>query len=334
MHILIITDAWHPQVNGVVRSLEHMMAEAEPLGAQFSIISPADFKSVPMPGYSEIRLALTTYKQVKKKIEAIGAEYIHIATEGPLGMLARRWCLKHKYPFTTGYHTKFPEYVRARLPIPTRFSYAWLRRFHNKGNAVLVPTPSVQQELGARGFTNVKIWGRGVDTEMFKPQPSTITAERPIFIYIGRVSVEKNIEAFLNLQLPGSKVVVGDGPALQRLKSAFPDVQFMGKHTGPALAAFYASADVFVFPSLTDTFGLVILEALACGVPVAAFPVTGPKDIIQNGVTGILNEDLQIAALEALALNRDACRTFAERNSWRASAESFMHILEKAQSIA
>ncbi len=337
MHILIVTDAWEPQVNGVVRSLQHLIADGTALGARFSIISPQDYRSTPMPGYSEIRLALCSPAGVARDIERVGAEYIHIATEGPLGIMARRWCKRNKHPFTTGYHTKFPEYLRARLPVPTRVSYAWLRRFHNAGNGVLVPSRSMQLDLTARGFTHVQLWGRGVDTHVFTPELRQVhegdPLPRPHFLYVGRVAVEKNIEAFLALNLPGTKIVVGDGPARARLQAQYPQVVFRGVLTNTALAREFASADVFVFPSKTDTFGLVILEALACGTPVAAYPVTGPIDIVENGVTGVLHDNLQAAALQALHISRTVCRNFAAQHSWRASAQQFLDSVKAAQEL-
>ncbi|TCK28639.1 glycosyltransferase involved in cell wall biosynthesis [Ancylobacter aquaticus] len=333
MHILIATDAWLPQVNGVVRSLQNTCREAEKLGARIDFLTPADFRTLPMPTYPEIRLALTTPGRVARRISESGADYVHIATEGPIGIMARRACIKRGQSFTTSYHTRFPEYLSARAPVPEAFSYAWLRRFHNAGAGMMVSTPTLEAELQGRGFRNIMRWSRGVDAELFRPRPEAemdarvAALPRPIFLSVGRVAVEKNISAFLDLDLPGSKVVVGEGPARAELQARHPDVHFLGLREGEALARIYAAADVFVFPSLTDTFGIVLLEALASGLPVAAFPVTGPKDVIGEAdlSVGVLGGDLRQAALAALDIDREDCRTYALRFSWRACTEQFLH---------
>jgi glycosyltransferase involved in cell wall biosynthesis len=324
MRVLIATDAWFPQVNGVVRTLDRLRRELVAMGHEVEIVSPEGYRSMPMPTYNEIRLALTTPGQIAKRIERFAPDYIHIATEGPIGLMARRWCMRQQRAFTTSYHTRFPEYVRARVPVPITASYRYLTWFHNAGAAMMVTTESLANELKGWGFGTIARWPRGVDHELFRPSDDKVLEfEGPIFLYVGRVSVEKNIEAFLSLDLPGTKVVVGDGPQREGLETAFPEARFLGAKFGDDLSAIYASADVFVFPSRTDTLGLVNLEALACGVPVAAYPVTGPRDIIGDAPVGILNEDLQLAALQALDLSRAACREHALKFTWAESAQAF-----------
>jgi glycosyltransferase involved in cell wall biosynthesis len=331
MRLLIATDAWHPQINGVVRSLEHMAAEAPAFGAEVSFLTPDGFRSVPMPGYGEIRLALAGTRKVARPYEEFGPTHVHIATEGPIGLAARRLCLREGRPFTTSYHTRFPEYVAARVPVPEEWTYRLLRRFHNAGSAMMVSTPSLERDLAARGFWNIRRWTRGVDTDLFRPRGgSVLDAQGPKFLYVGRVAVEKNLEAFLSLDLPGTKIVVGDGPARSRLEARYPDARFLGKLAGQALAEVYSSADVFVFPSLTDTFGIVLLEALASGLPIAAFPVTGPLDVVGTSGCGTLNHDLRQAALEALAIPKDLCRAYGETFTWRESASQFFANIELA----
>src|SRR5262249_12524367 len=284
--ILLVTDAWRPQVNGVVRTLERLAENLPAVGAEAEFLTPQGFRSVPLPTYPDIRLALTTPWEIGKRMAAAHDDHVHIVTEGPLGTLARRVQLKEGKPFTTSYHTRFPEYLRARMPVPEALTYAWLRRFHNAAAATLVATPSLAAELAAKGFTKLRPWTRGVDTELFNPvRRDDLGLPKPIFLYVGRVAVEKNIGAFLGLDLPGSKVVVGDGPAMAQLKARHPDAHFLGEHIGLDLARIYASSDVFVFPSRTDTFGIVLLEALASGLPVAAYPVTGRVDIVGDGTT-------------------------------------------------
>jgi glycosyltransferase involved in cell wall biosynthesis len=332
MRILIVTDAWAPQVNGVVRTLETLGGTLREMGHAADFLTPEGFATVPMPTYPEIRLALPAPGQVAARIDAADADAIHIATEGPLGLVARRHCLARGLAFTTSYHTRFPEFVSARLPLPQRWSYAALRRFHNAGAGTLVATPSLAAELADRGFTRLRPWTRGVDTALFHPDHRRdLGLPRPVFLNVGRVAVEKNLPAFLELDLPGSRVVVGDGPELERLRARFPDAHFLGTRRGADLAAVYASADVFVFPSRTDTFGNVILEALASGCPVAAFPVTGPRDILADGEGGVLSDDLRAAALAALALPRSAARSKALRYGWDACARQFLRHLVPAE---
>jgi glycosyltransferase involved in cell wall biosynthesis len=325
--ILIVTDAWKPQVNGVVRTLTTVVEELRAMGHAVEVIGPDRFRTVPCPTYPDISLSLLPRRRLVRLIEAFKPDALHIATEGPLGLAARRWAKSTGFAFTTAFHTRFAEYVKARTGIPVRPIYAWMRRFHGAGHGTMVATQSLRDELHSRGFRNIRSWSRGVDLELFKPFPrEEWDLPRPIFIYIGRVAVEKNIRAFLDLDLPGSKVVVGGGPQLASLKREYPGVTFTGPRYGEALARAYAGADVFVFPSLTDTFGLVLLESLACGTPVAAFPVTGPKDVLTNsdGKIGSVNADLRVAALDALTADRQACRAHAERYSWRACAEIFL----------
>lgn len=324
MKIIIVTDAWEPQVNGVVRTLKQTRKSLEQLGHDVQFITPDAFKTIPCPSYPSIPLALFPGRKVKQLLNAAKANAVHIATEGPLGMAARRWCLKNKVKFTTSYHTQFPEYVRLRAPIPLSWTYAWLRRFHGKAVRTLVPTRSQQQALFERDFKHVEVWGRGVDTDIFTPDnPKELNLPGPILMNMGRVAVEKNIEAFLQLDVPGSKVVVGDGPDLEMLKARYPDVTFTGAKFGRELASYIAAADVFVFPSKTDTFGLVLLEAMACGVPVAAYPVTGPKDVVLDGITGSLSDNLADAVLAAQRLDPQACIAYAKKNSWMACSEVF-----------
>ncbi|MGN6486220.1 MAG: glycosyltransferase family 4 protein [Devosia sp.] len=329
--VLIVTDAWHPQINGVVRSIERVVEEMLKRGIEVEMLTPAQFKTFPMPGYGEIRLSRTLMKPVFRQIDAAGADAIHIATEGPLGIMARRWCRKHGFPFSTAYHTQFPEYLRARLPVPLKWSYRFLRWFHGAATYCLVGTPHLKELLEQRGFTNAVIWTKGVDTERVHPvKRARADYPAPVFLYVGRVAVEKNIHAFLELDLPGTKLVVGGGPSLDRLRAEYPDAVFTGPKQGEELARTFAAADAFVFPSRTDTFGLVLLEALASGTPVAAFPVTGPIDVIGDAPVGVLDEDLGAAALRALDVDRSACRTYAEQFSWAASADQFLKYLPVA----
>jgi glycosyltransferase involved in cell wall biosynthesis len=323
--VLIVTDAWHPQINGVVRSIELVARELERRGIVVRLLTPNEFKTFPMPGYGEIRLSRTLMGPVYARIDAINPDAVHIATEGPLGLIARRWCRKHQFPFSTAYHTQFPEYLRARLPVPLPWSYRFLRWFHGAAAACLVGTPHLKKVLEGRGFRNVVLWPKGVDTELFSPNRRGAPGyPQPVFLYVGRVAVEKNIEAFLKLDLPGTQLVVGGGPSLERLREDYPRAVFLGPKQGEELAAIYASADVFVFPSRTDTFGLVLLEALASGTPVAAYPVTGPIDVIGDAPVGVLDEDLGKAAIAALGVSRSACRDYAEQFSWAASADQFL----------
>lgn len=325
IRLVLVTDAWSPQVNGVVNSLEHLAKTLRGWGDELTVIAPDRFRTIPCPTYPEIPLSLATPAAIAALMdEAASSAFIHIATEGPLGFLARRYCLKRARPFTTSYHTKFPEYLSARVPVPLSWGYAFMRRFHNAGSGCMVATKSLHDDLASRGFRNLMSWSRGVDHRLFRPQPDAdLGFERPVFLYVGRVAVEKNIEAFLTLELPGSKVVVGDGPARAVLARSFPDAHFLGEMRGETLAHAYAAADAFVFPSLTDTFGNVLLEALASGLPVAAFPVTGPNDVVTDPRVGVLCEDLAKAATSALLLPRTAARDFALRFTWEASARQF-----------
>ena len=325
MKIALVTDAWLPQTNGVVRTLTITAERLSQAGHEVTAITPVDFRTVPCPTYPEIRLSLFAAGSVRRRLDALDPDAVHIATEGPLGLAARRWCLRRGRSFTTSYHTQFPEYVRARVPIPVAVSYAFLRWFHGSAAHTLVATPSMQNALAKRGFRNLVLWSRGVDTELFRPRDeSFLELPRPIWLYFGRVSVEKGIEEFLALDLPGTKLVVGDGPATESLRRKYAGAVFTGYRFGDELARHVAAADVFVFPSRTDTFGLVLLEAMACGIPVAAFPVTGPIDVVVNGVTGVLSEDLRAAALNALHLDRRACREHALRYTWEAATHQFI----------
>ena len=335
MKIALVTDAWLPQTNGVVRTLTVTAEKLAQLGHDVFPVTPLEFRTIPCPTYPEIRLSLFAARRVRQRLDALDPDAVHIATEGPLGLAARRWCLRRGRAFTTSYHTQFPEYVRARFPIPLGVSYAFLRWFHGKAAHTLVATPSLRASLEARGFRNLAYWSRGVDTDLFRPRDEPCPdLPRPIWLYFGRVSVEKGIEDFLALDLPGTKLVVGDGPAAGALQSRYPDAVFTGYRFGEELARHVACADVFVFPSRTDTFGLVLIEAMACGVPVAAYPVTGPIDVIANGVTGVLSEDLRAAALAALKLDRGACREHALRYTWEAATHQFIATLTPVRDVA
>jgi glycosyltransferase involved in cell wall biosynthesis len=325
MRILIVSDAWLPQVNGVVRTLHAIGGELRQAGHPVDVIGPDRFRSIPCPTYSEIRLALAPGRRLHRLIEDFAPDTIHIATEGPLGWSARRYCRRRGFAFTTSFHTRFPEYVAARFPVPTPLTYSVVRRFHGAAAVTMVATPGLRDELAERGFRRLALWTRGVDLDLFRPRAKRDPGRpRPYFLYVGRVAVEKNIAAFLAIDLPGTKIVVGDGPELAKLRREYPAVVFLGGKYERELAQLYADADVFVFPSLTDTFGNVLLEALASGVPVAAFPVRGPVDVIDDAAVGCLDRDLRAAALRALALDGAACRRFAERHSWQRSAEQFL----------
>jgi glycosyltransferase involved in cell wall biosynthesis len=327
--IVIATDAWHPQINGVVTTLEEVGAELRKLGHEVLFLTPGPFRTVPLPSYPSIRLALVTGRTVGRIVDQFEPDAIHIATEGPIGHAVRAHCLRNGLKFTTSYHTQFPEYVRLRTPIPKHWTYAYLRCFHGAATRTLVATASLRRQLVGQGFRNVAEWSRGVDTNLFYPRPKgVLQASRPISMYVGRVAVEKNIEAFLSLDLPGSQFVVGDGPDLDALRKRYPKTHFLGCKRGEELACVLAAADVFVFPSRTDTFGLVMLEAMACGVPVAAYPVTGPIDVIQQGKTGVMSENLSEAVLKALALDGQACVDYARAHSWRRCAEKFISHLD------
>jgi glycosyltransferase involved in cell wall biosynthesis len=325
MRILIVSDAWFPQVNGVVRTLSVVADKLTAMGDTVEVIGPDRFRNLPMPGYAEIRLAIAPKRRLAQLVADFAPEIIHIATEGPLGWAMRGLCRRNKWPFTTAFHTRFPEYLEARTRIPADWSWRIMRRFHEAGDGTFAATASLREELARRGFTKIRAWTRGVDLERFNPasRDEWPGLPRPVFLYAGRVAIEKNIEAFLTLDLPGSKVVVGDGPALPALRQKFPEVTFTGYRENGALARSYAGADVFVFPSRTDTFGLVLLEALAAGTPVAAFPVTGPIDVITDERVGALDEDLRAACLKALDCDRSMARRHAEAWSWDACVAQF-----------
>jgi glycosyltransferase involved in cell wall biosynthesis len=330
MRIALITDAWEPQVNGVVRTLQSVRRVLEEHGHHVMIISPDLFYSLPCPTYPEIRLALARVGRVGHLLEEFGAEAIHLATEGPLCVAARRWCLRNHQPFTTAYHTQFPDYVSARSGVPAEWIWRYIRWFHEPSAAILASTPSIRQSLIDHGLKQVRHWGRGVDLAMFRPglppHPAMAGLEGPVQLYVGRVAVEKNLEAFLKSKHPGTKVVVGDGPARHALQVHYPEAKFLGSMFGDELAQAYAAADVFVFPSKTDTFGLVMIEALACGVPVAAYPVTGPIDIL-TPETGAMAPDLTHAIAEALTRDPATCAAYGATFTWEASAAQFLHAL-------
>lgn len=339
MKLLIATDAFEPQVNGVVRTLRQTAREAAALGASIAFVTPTMFRSLPMPGYGEIRLALATRLALARIVDDIAPDAIHIATEGPVGLAMRSLCIARRLPFTSSFHTRFPDYLAERLPLPPRWTlglaWAFLRWFHGPAAATMAATPSLVAELEARGFRNVKLWQRGVDAALFLPQRAgDLGLPRPVFLTVGRLAVEKNVAAFLALDLPGTKLVVGDGPARAELEKKFPGAVFLGARHGEELARIYASADAFVFPSRTDTFGLVLLEALASGLPVAAFPAPAPRDVLglaaDPAAVGVLDEDLRAACLAALRLSKKDCRDFALIMSWQASTRAFLGHVTRA----
>jgi glycosyltransferase involved in cell wall biosynthesis len=331
MRILIATDAWRPQVNGVVATLERMTQAAAEFGAEFEFLTPQGMWTAPMPTYPDIRVAITTPGEITRRIEEAAPDHIHIATEGPIGWLTRRYCLKNKRLFTTSYHTRFPEYIAARTGLPEGLTYAGLRCFHAPSAAVMAPTPTIGADLTRRGFERVRVWSRGVNHALFRPRSQrAFDLPRPIFLCVGRVAMEKNLEALLGLDLPGSTVIVGDGPARAALERGFPHAHFLGALYGEALAETYASADVFVFPSRTDTFGIVLIEAMASGLPVAAFPVPGPIDVV-GPEAGVLDEDLRAACLKALTIPREAARAYSLRYTWRESARQFLGHIEASR---
>jgi glycosyltransferase involved in cell wall biosynthesis len=332
MRVLIATDAWRPQVNGVVSTLTALARNAALLGDEVQFVSPDGFPSISVPTYPGLRIAWPNRREIARRIEAAAPDAIHIATEGPIGWAVRAYCRRRKLAFTTSYTTRFPEYIAVRSIIPAALSYAVLRHFHAAGAMTMVATETLRRELSERGFHRLGTWTRGVDTDLFKPDnPAELDVARPIFMSVGRVAVEKNLEAFLSLSLPGTKVVIGDGPQRQELEQRYPDVKFLGVKHGADLAAHLAAADVFVFPSLTDTFGVVQLEALACGTPVAAFPVMGPIDVIADRPVGVLDTDLRRACIGALGISRDVCRNFALTYSWENSARQFIENLSHLQ---
>ncbi|HXY21909.1 MAG TPA: glycosyltransferase family 1 protein [Burkholderiaceae bacterium] len=328
MKILTVTDAWHPQVNGVVRTIEATNRELARAGHEVHVISPQSFFTVACPGYGEIRLSVLPYRRLARMVRAIAPDAVHIATEGPLGLAARRYCVSRRMAFTTAYHTRFPQYLKAMYGIPEVWVYRFLRWFHRPAHCMLTPTAHIERELAQWGIGNFARWTRGVDLDVFHPvaesSPFVQGSPHPIFLFVGRVSVEKNIDAFLNLDLPGTKLVAGIGPELQLLRERHPEVRFLGILSREELAQLYSSVDVFVFPSRTDTFGLVLLEALACGTPVAAYPVQGPLDVVGGSGVAVLDEDLRKAALAALRIDRHTCRAYAERFSWAAATQQFL----------
>lgn len=333
MKILLVTDAWHPQVNGVVRSLAKTREQLELEGHEVSVLSPQARATVPCPSYPEIRLTLRPRRAARECLAGKRFDAIHIATEGPLGIAARRWCSLNGMRFTSSYHTRFPEYLRLRAPVPLSASYRMMRWFHSAAERTLVRTETQKRILSDRGFRNLRVWPGAVDTDTFRPyDKDALDLPRPISMYMGRVAPEKNLDAFLDLDLPGSQVVIGGGPALARYSRAYPNVHFLGYRHGVELAMLLSAADVFVFPSLTDTLGLVILEAMACGVPVAAFPVPGPKDLIVDGGNGALDEDLREAVFRALAIPSEHCVDFAAGFSWQRSTARFLELLIPAES--
>jgi glycosyltransferase involved in cell wall biosynthesis len=332
LKIAFITDAWHPQINGVVTTIQNTCSALERSGHQIKLITPDQFKTIPCPSYPSIRLALACYGKLKRQLDEFKPQRIHIATEGPLGLAARRYCLSRGLAFTTSFHTLFAEYVNLRYKVPLSWGYGFLRWFHAPAKKVMVATPSVETDLLARGFKNTLVrWSRGVNQDFYYPRDKAfLSLPRPISMFVGRVAIEKNIEAFLSLDIPGTKIVVGDGPQLKELKAEFPDAVFVGFKSGEPLAEHVAAADVLVFPSLTDTFGIVMLDALASGVPVAAYPVTGPLDVITSDKVGKLDGDLKKAITEALKLDADDCRNFALNYSWAKCTEQFFNNLVPA----
>ena len=327
--LLIVTDAWQPQVNGVVRTLGNTRAQLNALGVEVQMLTPQSFKTLPCPSYPEIRLSLTTRRRVQKIIERINPDALHIATEGPLGWAARGAALKCSWAFTTAYHTRFPEYVNARIGIPLNWSYALFRRFHGQASAVLAPTPAIVQDLHKKGFNNVVHWTRGVDHSIFYPRVVQRAPNKsdPIFLYAGRLAVEKNVQAFLALDLPGQKWVAGEGPLADSLRKKYPNARYIGVVSQEELAKLYSQADVFVFPSLTDTFGLVMVEAMACGLPVAAFPVIGPIDVVGDSGAGVLDQDLRAACLACLDVSREQAIARAKQYDWSLATAQFLGAL-------
>lgn len=344
MRIAIASDAWYPQVNGVVRTLAATVLELDRRGHEVELVTPERFYTVPMPGYAEIRLAIAPRFGARKMLSEFDPDITHIATEGPIGWSARRWCLKHRLPFTTSFHTRFPDYASVRTGISAERFWPIMKRFHAPSRAILAATQGLADELSDRGFNRIHRWSRGIDRQIFRPDgdlhPAMKNLPRPILLNVGRVAPEKNLDAFLDLRVPGTKVVVGDGPELDSLTARYPDVRFLGKLSGDALASAYRSADCFVFPSRTDTFGLVVIEALACGVPVAAYPVTGPVDILGHdgrgadvrlaSPAGAISGNLHDAVAQALLVDRDAPCMLAEAYSWERATDLFLGALQGA----
>lgn len=325
MRIALVSDAWLPQTNGVVRTLRETARCLEAAGHRVRTVTPVSFATFPLPTYPEIRLAAWPWRRVGRILDGFRPEAVHIATEGSLGLAARHWCRARGMPFTTSFHTRFPEYVRMRAPVPERWTWRLLRWFHDAAVRTMVPTQSQQAALESHGFRRPALWTRGVDTELFHPRRrGELPGSRPVLMYMGRVAVEKNIGAFLDMDVPGEKWVVGGGPAAASLQAGYPHAHFVGPKFGVELATLLASADVFVFPSRTDTFGIVLLEAMASGLPVAAYPVPGPRDVVRPGETGVLGEDLAAAARGALSLDRGACRRQALEHTWERATAQFL----------
>ena len=325
MRLAIVTDAWAPQTNGVVTTLANTVRHLEEMGHEVVPVTPEGFRTIPCPGYREIRLSVRCRRRVAQMLDAAAPDTVHVATEGPLGLAARAWCRDNDFPFVSSLHTRFPEYIRLRAPVPLSLSYAWLRRFHAPAQTTLVRSKTQREELTARGFKHLKLWPGAVDTTLFRPRGKrALCLPRPISMYMGRVAVEKGLDDFLRLSLPGSKVVIGGGPDLGRLQEDYPNAHFLGPKYGEELAQLLSAADVFVFPSRTDTLGLVMLEAMACGVPVAAYPVPGPQDVVRDGYTGALDDNLESAVFRALGVNPQACVEFAAEHDWRRSTERFL----------
>jgi glycosyltransferase involved in cell wall biosynthesis len=324
VRLLVITDAWFPQINGVVRTLSTTCQNLRDLGHEVEVIAPERFSSIPCPTYPEIRLALCTPGRLGRLIAAAQPDAVHIATEGPLGIAARSWLRSNAVPFSTSFHTMFPLYLKLRFGLPERWTFSAIRRFHGAATATMYSTPTLRDLLASHGFGNLVRWVRGVDTELFTPgDAEPLPFERPIQLYVGRIAVEKSLEDFLRADTPGTKVLVGDGPARSKLEAEFPEAQFLGTRTGEDLVRHYRAADVFVFPSRTDTLGLVMLEAMACGVPVAGFPVQGPADVVGDSAAGVLHEDLSIAIRDALGIDSQVCRARALEHSWARSTQEF-----------
>jgi glycosyltransferase involved in cell wall biosynthesis len=335
MRVLVATDTWHPHINGVVHTLCELARAAPRLGASIAFLTPEGLPTLPLPTYRDVRLAIARPRTIAQRIVELRPAAIHIATEGPIGLFVRRYCRANGLAFTTSFHTRFPDYVAARTPIPESWTWAALRWFHGPAGGVMAATPALEAELVRRGFANVIAWPRGVDAALFRARPDAdLGLPRPVFLTVGRLAIEKNTEAFLALDLPGSKVVVGDGPLRAELMRRFPEAVFLGARRGEELARAYAAADVFVFPSRTDTYGLVLLEALASGVPVAAFPASAPRDVLAGAPVGALDEDLRAACLKALTLSREECRVFALERSWETSARIFLANVRRVELTA
>lgn len=325
MRIVLISDAWHPQINGVVTTLTNTVATLKRLGHEVELITPDRFRTYPWPGYPDVGMAFLCGPKLRPIINAFNPDAMHLVTEGPIGYAARRFCREFGYHYTSSYLSQFPEYFKLRIGFPVTISSAYLRWFHSESKKVMVATPSLAAEMNQKGYPQLTCWSRGVDTSLYRPRPKDFIKDpHPIFMFTGRVAIEKNIESFLKLDLPGTKYVIGDGPHRDILMKKFPDVRFTGYQKGESLARYMAAADVFVFPSLTDTFGVVMLEALASGVPVAAYPVQAPKDVIQNDQIGILDNDLQQAAIKALSLNSQTCRQYALGYTWEKCTQQFV----------